>query len=162
MALEERYYDPQKLRNRHLAIMEELVANPRMDQNEMAQRMGITPSRFSVIVNSPLFLYAFAEYRKTHMDKISDLAAEATTVALRFSKEVVENKEVVIPIRQVSARDILSQGHAKAVEKRATLNVDVPLPPEALGRLEAILSEVAVPFKPTRTLTVPQEGGEDV
>ena len=161
MPTTERYYDPQRLRNRHLAIMEQMVGNPQLNQDQMAQKLGYTSSRFSIIVNSALFQYAFAQYRKTHMDKISDLTAEATTAALKFSKEIIENRNVDVGCRQVSARDILSQGHAKAVERRANLNVGVPLPPDALGRLESILGEVSIPFKPTRTLVVPQGGGEE-
>ena len=156
----EKYYQPQKLRNRHLAMMEELLANPEVSQNDLAQKLGLTPSRFSIIINSPLFQYAFKEYRRDHMEKISDLVADATTAAIKFSKDVIENQNVEMATRQVSARDILSQGHAKAVEKRANLNLDVPVPVEALKGLDKVLAEVATPFKPTRSLSVPQ-GGED-
>lgn len=151
----ERYYQPQRLRNRHLAIMELMVARPSADQNDLAAELGYTPSRFSIIVNSPLFLYAFKEYRREHMAKVSDLAAEATTVALTFSKEVIENENIDIPVRQNSARDILAQGHAKAVERRANLNVDVPVPPELMAGLGTVLTEIQKPFVPTRQLSVP-------
>lgn len=150
-----RYYQPIRLRNRHLAIMELLVAKPEADQNELAEELGMTPSRLSIIVNSPLFVYAFKEYRREHMAKVSDLAAEATTAALTFSKEVIENKNVDIPVRQASARDILSQGHARAIERKATLNMDVPISQELLAGLGNVLGEIQKPFVPTRQLSVP-------
>ena len=93
------------------------------------------------------------------MEKISDLVAEVTVAALKFSKDVIENKELEIKARQESARDILSQGHAKAIEKRSSLNLDVPFPVEALGGLEKILAEMAQPFKASRLLTLPPSNG---
>ena len=159
IVVKEKYYSPKTLRNRHMAIMEELMANPKADQNEIAEKLGYTVSRFSIIVNSPLFVYAFKEYRKTHMEKISDLVTEATTAALQFSKDVIENKEMDVKSRQESARDILSQGHAKAIDKKVSANFEVPIPLEALGGLEKILAEVAQPFKVSRLLTLPPENG---
>ena len=160
--VEEKYYSPKTLRNRHLAIMEQLVAHPAADQNEIAEKLGYTPSRFSVIVNSPLFLYAFKEYRKNAMEKISDLVAEATVAAVQFSKDVVQNKDIDLTARQVSARDILSQGHAKAIDKKVSASFEIPIPVEALGGLEKILAELAQPFKASRLLTLPPtNGGED-
>ena len=159
--VEEKYYSPKTLRNRHLAIMEQLVARPEVDQEVLAAELGYTPSRFSVIVNSPLFLYAFKEYRKNAMEKISDLVAEATVAAVRFSKEVVENKEVDLVARQVSARDILSQGHAKAIDKKVSASFEIPIPVEALGGLEKILAEMAQPFKVSRLLTLPPTNGTE-
>ena len=153
-----RSYSPKTLRNRHLAIMEELVRNPKLDQNEIVENLGYTPSRFSVIVNSPLFLFAFKEYRKNHMEKISDLIVEATTAAILFSKSVLEDTGIDVKARQESARDILSQGHAKATERKAVANFDVQIPVEALGGLEKILTEMAQPFTPTRSLMVSPTG----
>lgn len=157
----QKYYCPKTLRNRHMAIMEQMVAHPEWDQNTMAEKLGYTASRFSIIVNSPLFVFAFKEYRKSHIEKISDLVTEATTAAITFSKEVIENKDVDLVARQASARDILSQGHARATERKATMNFDVPVPVEALGGLEKILAEMAQPYKASRLLTVPPGGNGD-
>ena len=133
--LERKYYQPQELRYRHLRIMDLMLAAPHMSQNEMAEELGMTASRFSIIVNSPLFKLAFSEYEKQHRAKLSDVVMEATLEAIQFSRAVIRGEvptssgETVcveeVPIRQMSARDILAQGHAKAVERQAKLNVDI-------------------------------------
>lgn len=158
--VKDRYCNPKTLRDRHLAIMEEMVKNPHLKQSELAKKVGYTDSRLSIIINSPLFIYAFREYRRVHMNKVSDLVAEATAAALRFSKEVIEDKDIDVVCRQESARDILDQGHAKAVERTASANFEVQVPLEALGGLEKILAEMSQPFKPTRMLKLTPSNGD--
>jgi hypothetical protein len=155
-----KYWEPQTVRNRHFSIMEKMVAQPHMTQNQLAEQMGYTPSRFSIIVNSPLFKFAFESYRRSHMEKISDLVVEATTSALKFSKAVVENVDVETPLRQVSAKDILGLGHAKAVDRTASLTVSAQVPAELLESLRPILEEVAQPFTPKRFFIKPPEKDE--
>lgn len=158
-----KYWEPRQIRNRHLAIMEEMVASPNMSQGELAQKMGYTQSRLSIIVNSPLFKYAFEGYRRQHMEKVSDLVAEATTAALKFCKEVVEQKGLEVPLRQVSARDILNLGHAKAVEKSARLEIGAQVPAEMIEALRPVMEELKVPFAPKRFFQKPPEReGDDV
>ena len=76
--LEERKsYQPQELRYRHLRIMDLMLGNPSMSQNEMAEELGMTASRLSIVVNSPLFKLAFSEYEKQHRQKLSDVIQDS-------------------------------------------------------------------------------------
>jgi hypothetical protein len=54
-------------------------------------------------------------------------------------------------------RDILAQGHAKAVERKASLNVDMEIPAELLPKMEAFMKEMAAPFTPKKLLERPDE-----
>ena len=150
-----------ELRNRHFNLMDAMILHPEMNQNELAELLNYSPSRFSIIVNSPLFKLAFAEYRRKHEANISSLAVEASSAALRFSMGILEDKEVPVPIRQLSARDILSQGHAKAIERRAEMKLEGEIPKEFFESLSGVAKELGVEFKPTRLLQRPDEGGEN-
>lgn len=155
-------WEPQKIRNRHLAIMEAMVTQPTLSQGQLAAQLGYSQSRLSIIINSPLFQYAFEAYRRKHMEKISDVVADATVAAVKFNKRVIENENVEIPIKQVSARDILGLGHAKAVERSANLNVSTQVPADLLESLRPLLEEVKQPFAPTRHfMKPPEKEGED-
>lgn len=157
----DKYWEPQKIRSRHLSIMEVMLANPQMNQNEIAAMLNFTPSRLSIIVNSPLFVYAMEGYRRKHMDKLSDLVAEATTEALKFSTGVLKNQNEATQLRQTSARDILALGHAKAVEKTASLALSASVPPELLAALGPILEEIKQPFAPKRFFVKPPEKSDE-
>src|SRR3972149_7853792 len=89
---EQKYYQPETVRSRHLAVMDLMLARPDMNQNEIAERLKYTPSRLSIIVNSPLFKLAFKEYRKqyegTLTDNLCELITEATKEAVQFHREV--------------------------------------------------------------------------
>ena len=155
-------YSPKELNYRHVAIMAELLANPHLTHNEVAERMGYGKDHFSVLVTSDLFQLAFKQYQREHQKKISDLVADATTSALKFSMNVVDGQivksEIPVEVRQDSAKDILNLGHAKAIEKSASLTGHFELPKEFLGGIQAILNEVVKPFEPTRTLQLPGNG----
>ena len=135
-------FEPQKLNHRHKAIMDLMVANPWMTKGQIASVLEITPQCVYDVTNSELFELAFDEYKKSHSQKISDLAAEATVEAIRFAEGVVKGKvagpngeeiEVKdIQLRQISARDILNLGHGKAIDKSMNLN--------ATGTLEEALA----------------------
>jgi hypothetical protein len=49
------------------------------------------------------------------------------------------------------------QGHAKAVEKSARLNVDVEIPAALLTNLDAIKKEFEIPFTPKKLFSKPEE-----
>ncbi len=140
----------EKLRNRHIAIMELMIMCPSMNQNELAEKLGYTPSRLSIIVNDPLFQLAFNEFRRRHQLVLSELITEATADAIRASREIINDKEIPIPFRQGSIRDILEQGHAKAPEKRASITATMTVPPGAIEALGQLAKEISQPFTPSR------------
>lgn len=149
--------DLQELKNRHFAIMDALIAYPSKTNKEHAEQLGYSEGRFSIITNSTLFRYAFAEYRRKFTDDLREKVVEATLSAVRFSKEIIEDTNTPTQLRQISARDILMQGHAKAVEKSARLNVDVEIPAELLTNLDAIKKEFEIPFTPKKLFLKPEE-----
>ncbi len=162
---------PGDLRSRHLAIMDLMVSRPDLNQNQIAEAVGYTPSRISVVVKSPLFQLAFREYRKQFEGKLTDnlvdMITDATRSAIKFSKEVVENPEVETNLRQTSARDILNQGHVKAAQavqvNRRSLNANVDIPFEALEGLKEVIQEARKPVDISRRTFRPQnEDSADV
>ena len=146
-------FDPQKLNHRHKAIMDLMVANPWMDKKQIAEVLEITPQCVYDVTNSELFELAFEEYKKAHSQRISELAAEATVEAIKFTKGVVEGKvpgpngeQILVndlQLRQISARDILSLGHGKAIDKSMNLN--------ATGTLEEALALITQRKKSEKT-----------
>lgn len=138
-------WEPQKLNHRHQAIMDLMIANPWMTKAEIASVLEMTPQIVYDVTNSELFGLAFKEYKKTHSQKIMELAAEATVEALRFEKGVVEGRvpgpdgvEIEVKdlqLRQISARDILNLGHGKAIDKSMNLNTTGTLE-EALALIQ--------------------------
>jgi hypothetical protein len=150
---EQKYWEPNTVRSRHMAIMDLMLARPDMNQNEIAERLNYTPSRLSIIVNSPLFKLAFAQYRTKFENELStnlvDLITDATKEAVQFSRDVVKDTGVPINLRQTSARDILNQGHVKAavsmqVDRRSSeVRLDIPF--EALASLREVILEAKKP-----------------
>jgi len=148
-------WTPDELSHRHIELMGLMIANPHLTQRELAKMMDFNEHHLGLIIKSDLFQFAFKQYQREHLGKVSDLAADATVSALRFSMRVLERNGIPIEVKQDSAKDILSLGHAKAVEKRATLDAHFELPEEFLGGIKAILDEVTKPFVPTRTIQPP-------
>ena len=124
-------HEPMKLNFRHQEMMDLMIACPWMNKKQIAETLNMTPQSIYDVTGSELFALAFDEYRKRHSEKICDLAAEATIEAIKFERDVVRGRvldpdgnEVIIKdttLRQISARDILSLGHAKAIEKRISV-----------------------------------------
>jgi hypothetical protein len=150
--------EPGSLRSRHLAVMDLMVTRPDLNQNQIAEAVGYTASRLSIVVTSPLFQLAFKEYRKQFEGKLTDnlvdLITDATRSAITFSKGVVENTNVETNLRQTSARDILNQGHVKAAASiqvnRRNLNANVDIPFEALEGLREVIQEARKPVDISR------------
>jgi hypothetical protein len=162
---EQKYWEPNAVRSRHMAIMDLMLARPDMNQNEIAERLRYTPSRLSIIVNSPLFKLAFAQYRSKFENDLStslvDLITDATKEAVQFSRDVVKDTETPMQLRQASARDILNQGHVKAavsmhVDRRSSeVRLDIPF--EALASLREVILEAKKPVDVGRRTFRPRE-----
>ena len=152
--------DLQKLKHRHIAIMEMMVQFPELTQSQIAEKLGYSPSRFSYIVNSPLFQMAFQEFRKRHQQNLSERVLRITEEALKASEEIIKDKNVSIPIKQITIRDILNLGHAKAVEKKASITATAELGQEALEQLLSVARELQQPFTPTKGLERTEQGEE--
>jgi len=157
--VEPKYYQPKDVRTRHLAIMDLMLARPDMDQNQIAAELGYTPSRLSIIVNSQLFKLAFTEYRRKVENNLVDLITEATASAIKFNKEVIDNPDAPAVLRQTSARDILSQGHAKAPQSvdmhRRSIEAHIDVPLEALAGLKDVITEAKKPVDFSRRVYRP-------
>ena len=145
------------VRPRHTAIMELMILAPHLTQNEMAEKLGYTPSRFSIIVNHPLFLEAYESFRRRHQDRISECVIDATVEAVEVNREIMRDKNEGPSIRQMSAKMILDQGHAKAIEKRATLSATAEIPIETLRNLGELVKGLSQPFTPKRFLQKVEE-----
>jgi hypothetical protein len=149
--------DIQVLRNRHFAIMDMLLAHPEWNQKDVAESLNYSESWLSSLVNSSLFQTAFRTYRQRYEEALRGSIVAATTEAIKVSVEIMKDKGSPAVIRQQSARDILAQGHAKAVEKRASLSLTGEVPAELLPRMEVIMKELDLPFAPKKLLVRPEE-----
>ena len=149
--------DIQVLRNKHFAIMDMLLAHPEWTQKEVAESLNYSESWLSSLVNSSLFQTAFRAYRQRYEEDLRGSIVAATTEAIKVSVEIMKDKGSPAVIRQQSARDILAQGHAKAVEKRASLSLTGEVPAELLPRMEVIMKELDMPFVAKKLLERPEE-----
>jgi glucose-6-phosphate isomerase len=154
-------HEIQVLRNRHFAIMDALIVHPEWTQQMIAESLNYSEQHLSDIVNASLFKTAFREYRQKYEKALRESIVEATQKAIKVSMEIMENKNEPAMVRQISVRDILAQGHAKAVEKSARLNMEMEIPSELLPRMEAFMKEVAAPFIPKKLLERPEEPDEE-
>jgi len=125
---------PKHLSSRHRAMMRYLISGK--PQGEVAELFGMTPSRFSIICNSPLFKaertqmeteiggqFVENEGGKVHRDAVREklmqeaLASLDTVIALRDGATSER-------VRQLSALEILDRAGYKAPE-RIEGNVEV-------------------------------------
>ena len=141
-----------KIRPRYSAIMELLLLAPHLTQNEVAEKLGYTASRLSIIINHPLFQEAYQAFRRKHQDRISEAMVDATFEAITVHRTIMNDPKELVSLRQTSAKTILDQGHAKAIEKRATLSATAEVPAETLRMLGELAKELAQPFTPRRFL----------
>jgi len=143
---------PVDLRVRHLAIMDALMTNPRRTQKDIAAALGYSADRLSSIVNQPLFKMAFAEYRRKFEEGLREKVTSATLKAVQLSEEIAEDKSEPTPVRQESIKELLALGHAKAIERKATLAIGAELPKGAFEALAGLMKELEKPFEPTKRL----------
>jgi len=154
--------DPiKRLKSKHLFIMEAMMLAPELTQNELAERVGLSPNRLSAIINSDLFKLAFAEFRRRHQDTISELIIDATADAIKFNRAIINSEAVDIPVRQMSAKQILDQGHAKAVDKTAAVQFHGELPADSVKKLLSVVDEVSQPLDISKFLRRPNDLGPD-
>jgi hypothetical protein len=149
------------LTNRHMAIMDALVMFPEETHKTLAERLGYSPEHFSTIVNQPLFKMAFAEFRRRHENKLSEKVIEATAVAVDFVKETIESKEAKIDAKIACAKEIFALGHAKAVDKKATVNLEAEVSEDLIRSLAGVAKELTAEFQPTKLLRRPDGEKED-
>ncbi len=147
------------VRNKHRALMDLMISKPWLNQNELAKIVGYEPNWVSSILRSARFIEKFEERRNQHEESLSlrvvavrTKQLDATCDALDISREIMGNKGVEIPIRQESIRNILDLGHAKAVERSASLNANIQIPPEIIKSLGVLAEEISQPFVPKRLL----------
>jgi hypothetical protein len=149
--------DVQVLRNRHFALMDAMLAHPEWTQRQLGEALNYSESRVGDIVNSSLFKTAFSEYRARFQKELQASIVEATLDAIQVSQEIIKDKGTPTALRQVSISAILSQGHAKAMEKRANLNMEMEVPAELLPRMEEVMQELGRPRAPLKMMERPPE-----
>lgn len=65
---------PDKMRYRHEAIADMMLANPMANQNEIAEKLGYTPSWLSTVINSDSFKAYYEERRAEWNSELADTA----------------------------------------------------------------------------------------
>lgn len=147
-------------KNRRMALMELMILHPELSGKELGAMVQLSKSRTSAIMHDPIFVLAFERYREQHSNKISDMRAEldnqikeATQSAIQASVDIIEakNKDAVpIVVKQVSISQILAQGHAKAIERSA--HMEIPVPQELIRELLSVSREMLTPIIPVKRL----------
>lgn len=152
-------------KNRRLALMDLMILHPDLSGKELGAMVGLSKSRTSAIMNDPVFKLAFDQYREQHSQKISDLRVEldnqikdATRSAIQASVEIIEAKDkdaIPIVVKQASISHILAQGHAKAIERKADVHMDIPQ--ELIRELLSVSKDMLTPIIPVKRLERIQE-----
>lgn len=113
-------HDLKLIRGKHREIMRRLIAGE--SQKEIAIALGMTQSRISIIVNSPLFKREYEKLEQEVQDRFkvkqSDIQEEVNSLqpdALKVLKDIIQNKEVdglkvSLPLKRDTALDILALG----------------------------------------------------
>ena len=147
-------------KNRRMALMELMILHPELSGKEIGAMVQLSKSRTSAIMHDPVFVLAFERYREQHSTKVSDLRAEldnqikeATKSAIQASVDIIETKDKdVVPtvVKQASISQILAQGHAKAIERSA--HMDIPIPQDLIRELVSVSKDMWTPIVPVKRL----------
>ncbi len=155
-----------KINPKHYALMDLMVLEGGLNDAELARRLGFNKQWVSKALKDSTFCSAFENYRKKMEDAVIEkkidllgLAVEVTQLALKKSKEILEKTDMETPIsvKQVTIKDVLAQGHAKAVERKAEIQMRGEITPEMLQGLVTAAQEFQIPFVPVKRL---KRGGE--
>lgn len=140
-----RYYGNKKLSSRHMLMISMQATGS--SNNEIAEHFQMTPSRVSVILNSPA---AQAARHKLTADLVSNIT---TDVQERIASEAAASLDVLLSIRddigesgQVRSRvasNLLDRAGFAPVEKHANLSIKVS--PETAAILKQSMEEVSLP-----------------
>lgn len=147
-------------KNRRMALMELMILHPELSGKEIGAMVQLSKSRTSAIMHDPVFELAFEKYREQHSNKVSDLRAEldnqikeATKSAIKASKDIIEapdDSTMPTVVRQASISQILAQGHAKAIERSA--HMEIPIPQDLIRELLSVSKEMLTPIIPVKRL----------
>lgn len=143
------------LEPRHHILIETMIRYPADTQQQIAIRAGYSPGNIRKLQRNPIFMTEYNRRKEMVDADIRKAIVDATVSAIKFSRNVIEDPEQPVPLRQESARDILVQGHAKAVEKSASLRIDAEFPKEAFSMLAGIAKELQLPMTPVKRLSRP-------
>jgi len=131
-------WSPKRLRQRHkLAIRLEACG---MTNNQIAEHLGYTPSRISIILNDPRADEIRAGMSSLVADNLDDIALRLQHYAGEALTEVVDimRESTSDTVRQRSAFDILDRAGYNKIEKHisATTNISDKQVAQLLGTLE--------------------------
>lgn len=123
-----------KINSRHRDIMRRLILGER--QCDIAREIGMTESRVSVVVNSPLFRKELAMMQAQLDERIIAEKTDVETTlkiaapdAVEVLKELMMNKRMPPHVRRQSAKDILDHSHgksSKAAQEAAASGANFP------------------------------------
>ena len=150
------------LEPRHHVVIETMIRFPQWTQAMVANSCAYSPGQIRQLQRHPLFQAEYQRRKDAVEQDIRKAIVDATVSAIQFSRGVVEDMNHPLPLRQESARDILVQGHAKAVEKSASLRLEANLPPEAFAALAGIAKELQIPMKMMKQLERPSGEEEPI
>ena len=78
-----------QVRYRHEAIIDYMIANPALDQNEIAAALGITPPWLSTVVNSDAFRVRIAQRRSEYNEELHHKTARSLYEQAALATEVI-------------------------------------------------------------------------
>lgn len=102
---------PDNLRYRHQAIADEMLANPMANQNQIAEKLGYTPSWISTVINSDAFQ---AYYRERRAEWDSELASKAHTRALEVGLKALDKTEDALEAGEIDPVTVFDKALQRA------------------------------------------------
>lgn len=146
-----------KILPRHIEIMNRLLLGQK--EVEIANDLGMSQSRVSIIVTSPLFqleLKRQLKKRQSRILAIEDTIIDASESGAKLLKDTIENQDIILPYRIDSGNKALTHLFGRILRQMPSLEApesDNPadLPYEKRLEREIIMRE---------TTYVPKNGGQ--
>lgn len=138
----------QKTSYSHEAMIDLILANPAIDQNQLAAHFGYTPSWVSIVISSDAFQAALGEKREKIIDPILRGAIEESFKGLVMrSIEIVRKKLDCVDVHVDTALEVLkTSSKALGYGARPSMSVQV----NGSGNLIGVLSSLQPPAPPKK------------
>lgn len=137
----------------HEAMIDLILANPAIDQNQLASHFGYTPSWVSIVISSDAFQAALGEKRAQIIDPILRGAIEESFKGLVLRSIEIVRKKLDADVHIDTALEVLkTSSKALGYGARPQMNVNV----SGSGNLIGVLSSLQPPApakKPERVVT---------
>ena len=146
-----------KVLPRHIEIMNRLLLGQK--EVDIAQDLGMSQSRISIIVNSPLFKLEMKKQlmkRQARILSIEDNIIDAGETASQLLKDTVSNENIVLPYRIDAGNKALAHLFGRILRQMPSIEPPESENPEDLPYEKRLEREIIL----RETTFVPKNGGQ--